>query len=131
MREWRNVKRMEYFREKFLSCAKLVEDDEALRLATTYEVKVSLEKMHHYSAYLQGARTAFMMMHERYKAKKGEDAVYTDAVFRLITSDLRYTGMFMFGGYDIYYRNHKRDKRGKLVSVEAYFGERVSVLREV
>ena len=60
-----------------------------------------------------------------------DNKVYRDAVFRLITSDLRYMGMFLTESHDIYYRNHKRDKKGKLISCEAYFAEKVVIYKEV
>lgn len=85
----------------------------------------------HWSAYLQGARRAFLLMHEYYKPKRGEDAIYTDAVFKLITSDLRYTGMFLTQSHDLLFKNLKRDNKGKLVSVEAYFAEKVTIYRKV
>lgn len=130
-RKTKAERQLEYYKKKYLECAKTFANEEELRLAVTHEPKVSLNNILHWSAYLQGARTAFLMMHENYKAKKGDDAVYTDAVFRLITSDLRYTGMFLTGSHEICYRNHKRDSRGKLVGVEAYFAEKVSVYVEV
>jgi hypothetical protein len=60
-----------------------------------------------------------------------DNKVYRDAVFRLITSDLRYMGMFLTESHDICYRNHKWDKKGKLISCEAYFAEKVVIYKEV
>lgn len=127
----RAKKRLEMCKRLYLDALKSYESEEEQRLAALYQPKVSLNNILHWSAYLQGARKAFLMMHETYKAKKGEDAIYTDAVFKLIISDLRYTGMFLTQSNPICYRNHKRDKKGKLISVEAYFAEPVTIYREV
>ena len=98
-------------------------------MAALHEPKVNLLNIQHWSAYMQGARRAFL-----YVLEHGDDydnKVYRDAVFRLITSDLRYMGMFLTESHDICYRNHKRDKKGKLISCEAYFVEKVVIYKEV
>lgn len=50
---------------------------------------------------------------------------------RLITSDLRYMDMFLTKSHEMRFKNHQHDKNGKLVKVEAYFAEKVTVYREV
>lgn len=120
---------LEYYKEKYLEALKHFESEEELRLAALHEPKVNLLNIQHWSAYMQGARRAFL-----YVMEHGDDydnKVYRDAVFRLITSDLRYMGMFLTESHDICYRNHKRDKKGKLISCEAYFAEKVVIYKEV
>lgn len=120
---------LEYYKEKYLEALKHFESEEELRLAALHEPKVNLLNIQHWSAYMQGARRAFL-----YVMEHGDDydnKVYLDAVFRLITSDLRYMGMFLTESHDICYRNHKRDKKGKLISCEAYFAEKVVIYKEV
>lgn len=120
---------LEYYKEKYLEALKLFESEEELRLAALHEPKVNLLNIQHWSAYMQGARRAFL-----YVMEHGDDydnKVYRDAVFRLITSDLRYMGMFLTESHDICYRNHKRDKKGKLISCEAYFAEKIVIYKEV
>ena len=120
---------MEYYKEKYLEALKHFESEEEIRLAALHEPKVNLLNIQHWSAYMQGARRAFL-----YVMEHGDDydnKVYRDAVFRLITSDLRYMGMFLTESHDICYRNHKRDKKGKLISCEAYFAEKVVIYKEV
>ena len=120
---------MEYYKEQFLEYAKAVEDEEELRLATTFELKVNLSRIQHYSAYMQGARMAILKMSEH--VDDYDSKVYRDAAFKLITSDLRHVSMWMTESNPICFRNHKRDKKGKLVSVEAYFAEPVTIYRDV
>lgn len=128
----RAEKKLEKAKKYYLDALKDFEQDEERRLAMLYQPKVSLNNIIHYSAYMQGARIAMIRLHELYKpSSKSEDKIYTDAVFKLITSDIRYTALFLEGATDIFYRNHVRDKKGRLVSVEAYFGERVTTVREL
>lgn len=120
---------LEYYKERYLEALKHFESEEELRLAALHEPKVNLLNIQHWSAYMQGARRAFL-----YVMEHGDDydnKVYRDAVFRLITSDLRYMGMFLTESHDICFRNHKRDKKGKLISCEAYFAEKVVIYKEV
>ena len=129
----RSLKRLEYCRKAYLDALKTYEQDEELRLAMTHEVKVNLRNVHDWSVYMQGARRAFIVYRELMESTKHDrdKGVYMDAIHRLITSDLRYTGMFLAGDYTICYRNHKRDKKGKLVSCEAFFADKVEVYRDV
>ena len=59
-----------------------------------------------------------------FDAKKKEDAIYIKAVVKLCLSDNRAAEDFISGGLGIMFRNHKKDKKGKLVSVEAYLFEK-------
>jgi hypothetical protein len=128
----KSEKRLEKAKKYYIEALKDFEQDEERRLAMLYQPKVSLNNIIHYSAYMQGARMAMLRFYELYKPKRhGDDNIYTEAVFKLITSDIRYTALFLEGTTDIFYRNHVRDKKGKLVSVEAYFGERVTTVREL
>lgn len=129
----RSFKRLEYCRKAYLDALKAYEQDEELRLAMLNEAKVDLRRIHDWSVYMQGARQGFILFRQLLEDSKGhrDNTVYTDAVYKLVTSDLRYTGMFLAGGYQICYRNHKRDKKGKLVSCEAFFADKVEVYRDV
>lgn len=51
---------------------------------------------------------------------KKEDTVYNKAIVKLCLSDSRAADEFMAGGSGFRFRSHKRDEKGKLVSVEAY-----------
>ena len=52
--------------------------------------------------------------------KRSEDRVYTNAIVSLLASDLSHVQEYLLGT-NIGFRNHVRDKKGKLVSCEAYF----------
>lgn len=119
----------EYAKAEYEKALKNHESSEELRLAAIHEPKVNVLNIMHWSAYMQGARKAFLYVMEH--EKDYDSKVYRDAVFNLITSDLRYMGMFLTESHTICFRNHKRDKKGKLISCEAYFAEKITLYREV
>lgn len=129
MAKSRAERNLEIRKKLYLEALKHFESEEELRLAALHEPKVNLLNIQHWSAYMQGARRAFLYVMEH--GDNYDNKVYRDAVFRLITSDLRYMGMFLTESHDICYRNHKRDKKGKLISCEAYFAEKVVIYKEV
>ena len=86
------------------------------------------ENLHEWSERMQGAREMLVKLYEDDKmllplgVKRSEDIVYTKAIVNLLASDLRNVHEY-FLGTNIGFRNHVRDKKGKLVSCEAYFIE--------
>lgn len=122
-------KRLETYKRLYLEALKSFESEEELRLAALHQPKVSLLNIHHWSAYLQGARKALLYILEH--GDEFDNKVYLNAVLKLATSDLRYTGMFITQSHPICFRNHQRDKKGKLISVEAYFAEPITIYQEV
>lgn len=53
---------------------------------------------------------------------RGDDKIYRDAHIKYMINNPEYLERFLYGGdiENIRYRNHKRNKKGKLVSVECY-----------
>lgn len=86
-----------------------------------------------YGAFYLGALTAANKLIEQYISKPwtGENKVYRDAEIRLITKDKRSMQLFLDGVYDIMYRNHERNAKGKLIRCEAYFADRYKNFEEV
>lgn len=84
------------------------------------------ENLHEWSERMQGAREMLIKLYEDDKmilplgVKRSEDMVYTKAIVSLLASDLRNVQEY-FLGTNIGFRNHVRDKKGKLISCEAYF----------
>ena len=84
------------------------------------------ENLHEWSNRMQGAREMLIKLYEDDNMvlplgmKRSEDMVYTKAIVNLLISDLRNVQEYLIGT-DIGFRNHVRDKKGKLVSCEAYF----------
>lgn len=84
------------------------------------------ENLHEWSERMQGAREMLVKLYEDDKmilplgVKRSEYRVYTNAIVSLLASDLRNVQEY-FLGTNIGFRNHVRDKKGKLVSCEAYF----------
>ena len=61
---------------------------------------------------------------------RGDDKVYIKAELDMITSSKRNMQLWL-DGTQMRYRNHKRDKKGKLESCECYFAEYRNVIQEV
>ena len=84
------------------------------------------ENLHEWSNRMQGAREMLIKLYEDDKMilplglKRSEEMVYTKAIVNLLISDLRNVQEYLLGT-NIGFRNHIRDKKGKLVSCEAYF----------
>ena len=85
-----------------------------------------MENLHEWSERMQGAREMLIKLSEDDKmilplgVKRYEEMVYTKAIVNLLTSDLKNVQEYLLGT-NIGFRNHVRDKKGKLVSCEAYF----------
>ena len=84
------------------------------------------ENLHEWSNRMQGAREMLIKLYEDDKMilplglKRSEDRVYTRAIVDLLSIDLRNVQEYLLGT-NIGFRNHVRDKKGKLISCEAYF----------
>ena len=84
------------------------------------------ENLREWSERMQGAREMLIKLYEDDKmilsvgVKRSEERVYTKAIVNLLASDLRYVQEYLLGT-NIGFRNHVRDKKGKLISCEAYF----------
>lgn len=84
------------------------------------------ENLHEWSNKMQGAREMLVKLYEDDKmtlplgVKRSEDRVYTKAIVTLLASDLSHVQEYLLGT-NIGFRNHVRDKKGKLTSCEAYF----------
>ncbi len=80
------------------------------------------------SFQLQGARQMLLRLLDVYrispKEKQGkDDAIYAKAEMDLILSSKDATHQFLCGDLRFHYRGHERDKKGRLVKVEAYFAK--------
>ena len=87
------------------------------------------ENLHEWSWKMQGAREMLIAIIDSVNASKGrflldsagkDSNVYHDAIVRLILDNIDNTQKFLMKN-PIGYINHVRDKKGKLISCEAYF----------
>ena len=84
------------------------------------------ENLHEWSERMKGAREMLIKLYEEnmmimpVRVKRSEDRVYTKAIVNMLASDLKNIQEYLLGT-NIGFRNHIRDKKGKLVSCEAYF----------
>ena len=101
------------------------------RMAVEKDIKVNIQKLLYYSAYYQGARqTAEKLIPYVMQNYRGDDKVYIKAELELITSSKRNIQLWL-EDTPMRYRNHKRNKKGKIESVECYFVEYKNVITEV
>lgn len=109
------------------------QDERAKLFAVEHDIKISVQRLAMYASYYQGARDMGQKLMERLitdSKPKGEEWVYLEAEWRLFMSSKRNCQLFL-DGTEIRYRNHERDKKGKLIRCEAYFTERLTLIREV
>ena len=103
------------------------------RMAVEKPLKVDLQKVMYYGAYYLGALQATRRVTEDVLTgdkPKGEDWIYLKAEWDLITASKRNMQLFL-DGTPMRYRNHKRNKKGKLEWCECYFVEHQNVITEV
>ena len=102
------------------------------RMAVEKDIKVNLQHIAMYGSYYQGALMAVRKITDSLlnnKPKK-DDWIYLKAEWEFITSSKRNMQLYL-DGTEIRYRNHQRNKNGKLESVECYFVEQRNVIMEV
>ena len=108
-------------------------DFEAIRqAATSANMPIDLRRVQQYSAYLQGAMDATEAFVKCFPPiTKGKDAPYNKAVIELTLSSKRDMDLFLTGEYEIRFRNHNNDRRGKCIECEAYFSRLRTTIEEV
>lgn len=118
-------------REQEEKIIKQAQDILERRMAAETDIKINLQNLLYYSAYYQGARIAaeklipYVMQNYR-----GDIKAYIKAELDTITSSKRNMQLWL-DGTQMCFRNHKRDKKGKLESCECYFVEQRNVIQEV
>ena len=112
---------------------KAAHDFEAIRQASTAaNTQIDLRRVQQYSAYLQGAMAATEAFVKCFpQITKGKDAPYNKAIIELALSSKRNMDLFLTGEYEIRFRNHKNDRRGKCIECEAYFARLTTTIEEV
>lgn len=101
------------------------------RMAVETDIKVNLQNLVYYGAYYQGARiVAEKLIPYVMQNYRGDDKVYIKAELNLITSSKRNMQLWL-DGTQMCFRNHKRNKKGKLESCECYFVEYRNIIQEV
>ena len=101
------------------------------RLGVNPELKVNFQNVLYYGAYLLGAQmVADELIPYVMKNYRGDDKAYIKAELDMITSSKRNMQLWL-DKTPMRYRNHKRNKKGKLESCEAYFVEYRTTINEV
>ena len=101
------------------------------RMAVEMDIKINLQNVMYYRAYLLGAQmVANELIPYVMNNYRGDDKAYIKAELDMITSSKRNMQLWL-DKTPMRYRNHKRDKKGKLESCECYFVECRNVITEV
>ena len=101
------------------------------RMAVEMSIKINLQNVMYYGAYLLGAQmVANELIPYVMKNYRGDDKAYIKAELDMITSSKRNMQLWL-DKTPMRYRNHKRDKKGKLESCECYFVEYRNIITEV
>lgn len=88
-----------------------------------------MEKLHEWSLRMQGAREMLLAIIDSVNKSNGrfcldsagkDSKVYHEAIVQLILDNLDNTQKFLMEK-PIGYRNHERDKKGRLIKCDAYF----------
>lgn len=110
---------------------RLAQDILERRMAVETNIKVDLRNVAYYGAYLQGAQiVAEKLIPYVLQNYRGDEKVYIKAELDFMLSSKQNMQLWL-DGTRMCYRNHKRDKKGKLESVECYFVEYRNVKQEV
>ncbi|MCM1140210.1 MAG: hypothetical protein NC453_16715 [Muribaculum sp.] len=89
--------------------------------------------------YLDGAITMLLrlrdhlLLEENHQGKvTAEDRIYNKAIIDLLLSSKDNAERFIYQDYDeIRFKDHERDKKGKLIRCRAYFAQRVTSYKEL
>ena len=101
------------------------------RMAVEMNININLQNVMYYGAYLLGAQmVANELIPYVMKNYRGDDKAYIKAELDMITSSKRNMQLWL-DKTPMRYRNHKRDKKGKLESCECYFVEQRNIITEV
>lgn len=102
------------------------------KLNSNPEMKIPLSKIQFYAAYIRGLQSAYDVLFKRMivLAKRSEKP-YLQAEYNLIMSNVNALYDYHTGKYNVRYRNHINDKKGKLIKCEAYMTKGVQLDVEV
>lgn len=92
-----------------------------------------LTRLDDFGMYYLGALLAVKKVLEMIQSPdwKNNEAPYREAILRLIIKDKRSMQLFMDGCYQICFRNHQKNKKGKVTYAEAYFAEQKTRYEEI
>jgi hypothetical protein len=100
-------------------------------MAVEMNIKINLQNVMYYGAYLLGAQmVANELIPYVMKNYRGDDKAYIKAELDMITSSKRNMQLWL-DKTPMRYRNHKRDRKGRLTWCEAYFADRTTRYEEI
>lgn len=101
-------------------------------VACKMDIPLNLTNVVQFGAYYQGVLMTLCFVRDNVLPMlKGEDKVYMEATFALATKSKDNARRLLERKYVVNFRNHEKDKKGKVVKCEAYFAKRVTRYEEV
>lgn len=100
---------------------------------TVKDGMVNLRRLDQWACKIAGARQLMRRLQEHLYMGKGDKnwKVFDDAIISLIMDSPINMDYFLNEEYEIRFRNHEHDKKGKLKKCEAYFARKRVVYEEV
>lgn len=100
--------------------------------ACRLDIPLNLHNVKYYGAYYGDVLMALVFVRDNVvPMMKGEDRVYMEATFALATRSKDNARRLLEREYEVRFRNHEKDKKGKVVKCEAYFAKRVTTYKEI
>lgn len=94
--------------------------------------QVNLTRLNEWAWRIAGARQLMRVLLMHMNSTRDKDhAVYNEAIVRLIMESPINMDRFLTQEYEIRYRNHERNKKGKLIHCEAFFAKKQVTYIEV
>ena len=101
------------------------------RMAATMDIKINLQNVMYYGAYLSGAQMmANKLIPYVMQNFRADDKVYIKAELDTMIASKRNMQLWL-DGTQMCFRNHVRNAKNKLESCECYFVEQRNVITEV
>ncbi len=119
---------------KILELIDQLKDDEARSKAfeLASDVRIPMQRLWFWTAYMKGLREAYEKMFDALlDVEPKKQRPYIEAERNLCLSCYEACYDYHMGKYEIRYKDHVCDKKGKLVKCTAYFAQRKELLVEV
>lgn len=118
--------------DRIVGCIERMVANMEIGMSCSMDIPLNLTNIVQFGAYYQGVLMTLCFVRDNILPLiKGEDKVYMAASLELATKSKDNARRFLEREYDVRYRNHEKDKKGKVVKCEAYFAKCVTRYEEV
>lgn len=118
--------------DRIAGCIERMVANMEVGMACSIDMPLNLTNIRQFGAYYGGVLMALVFVRDNViPMMKGDDKVYMEATFALATKSKDNARRLLESEYEVHFRNHERDKRGKLIKCEAYYAKRVTTYKEI